>query len=263
MSLRSRVAEADRVRPIYETTVNSLESFLSSVCRGYLNEAQVVDRSGHETVRFVTEQPCDAIFLKFGRVVSLCRALLLLSDHGFIQEQAILQRSIEETNEDIMFLSINITESGASEKFDRFLEDFWKEDCKDPNDPVGTTIKRGFHRGGITPFLNRVFDQANPSLADAVHHTIYSMYSGFTHGAAPQIMELYDLENKTFLANGLLGTNRHLDYVFDVANSIYRSLLSAGALAKSFGSKELLDVANGFTDRFVAEMGFDNVMKTS
>ena len=87
------------------------------------------------------------------------------------------------------------------------------------------------------------------------------MYSGFTHGAAPQIMELYDYEKGRFLPNGLLGTNRHLDYIFDAANSIYRTLLSAGALAKALGSEELLAIATQFKDRFLAEMGPEKIMK--
>ena len=261
MSLEQRVNEADRVRPIYEAAVVSLEKFLSAVCQGFVNQAEIINRNGHEAVRFVTEEPTDAVFLKFGRVVSLCRALLLLMDHGFVQEQAIIQRSIEETNEDIMYLSLNITKAGVSEKFAKFLQEFWKEDYLDPNDPVGTKIKRGFTRKGIVAFMHRVFGQDNPSQADAIHHSIYSMYSGFTHGAAPQIMELYDYENRRFLARGLLGTNRHLDYVFDAANSIYRTLLSACVIGKAFGSNSLYLTAKQHTDQFLADIGPDNLLK--
>ena len=261
MNIRERVLEANRVRPIYENAVDSLDKFLALVCQGYLNKAEVVDRAGHEAIRFVTEEPTDAVFLKFGRVVSLCRALLVLMDRGFVQEQGIIARAIEETNEDIMFLSVNIIGSGDSEKIHTFLSEFWKEDYRDPNDPVGTATKRGFYRGGIVAFLHRVFNQPDPSRADAIHKTIYSFYSGFTHGAAPQIMELYDFEKLRFLPNGLLGTNRHLDYVFDAANSIYRTLLSAGFLAEALGSVELLDIANQFTDLFLAEIGPDKIIK--
>ena len=261
MSLEQRVNEADRVRPIYEAAVVSLEKFLGAVCQGFVNQAEIINRNGHEAVRFVTEEPTDAVFLKFGRVVSLCRALLLLMDHGFIQEQAIIQRSIDETNEDIMYLSLNITKAGVSEKFDEFLQEFWKEDYLDPNDPVGTNIKRGFTRKGIVGFIHRVFGQDNPSQADAIHKSIYSMYSGFTHGAAPQIMELYDFENRQFLARGLLGTNRHLDYVFDAANSIYRTLLSACVIGKAFGSHSLNLAAKQCADQFLTDMGPENILK--
>ena len=88
------------------------------------------------------------------------------------------------------------------------------------------------------------------------------MYSGFTHGAAPQIMELYDFENSQFRVSGLLGTNRHLDYIFDACNSIYRALVSAGMVAKAFGSIELQEIAAQFTDQFLANMGPEKVMKT-
>ena len=262
MSIEQRVAEVDRVRPIYEHAVDALETFLRSLCQGYINQPEVIDRNGHETVRFVTEYPTDAVFLKFGRVVSLCKALLLLLDNGFVQEQAIIQRAIEETNEDTMYLCLNIIETKTSDKYKAFLEEFWKEDYHDPNDPVGTRIKRGFTRKGIAAFIHRIFGQSNPSQADAIHDSIYSMYSGFTHGAAPQIMELYDFESRQFLANGLVGTNRHLDYVFDAVNSIYRTLVSACVVAKAFGSNELHTIAKQFTDQFLASMGPEKILKT-
>jgi hypothetical protein len=261
VSLNERIAEATRLRPIFEDAVGWLERFLALVTNGYTNKPEVVDRNGHEVVRFVTASPCDAALLKFARVVSLNRAMLLLLDNGFIQEQAIIQRSIEETNEDIMYICVNITESGKSDKFHQHLDEFWKEDYEDPNSPMETRIPRGFSRKGITAFLNRVFGLPNPSLADEAHRVIFSMYSGFIHGASPHIMELYDFDKKSFLTNGLLGTNRHLDYVIDANNSIYRSLLSAAILSKALGSKELLKVAMTFVEGFEGEFAEGELKK--
>ena len=261
MSLDERLAEANRLRPIFERAVETLESFLSLVMNGYGNKPEVIDRNGHNAVRFVTATPCDAILLKFARVVSLNRAMLLLMDNGFVQEQAIIQRAIEETNEDIMFITVNITESNKSARFESHLSEFWKEDYEDPNAPVKTRIPRAFNRRGISAFLNRLFGQPNPSHADDAHNAVYTMYSGFTHGAAPHIMELYQPDKQAFLTRGLLGTNRQLDYVFDASNSIYRSFLSAGALAKGFGSAELYKIASEFIDNFQGQFAEGDLLK--
>ena len=261
MTLSGRVAEANRRRPIYQAAVADLGKYLGIVTTGYLRKPAVIDRQGHESVRFVDPVPEDAVLLKFARVVSLNRAALLLCDNGYIQEQAIIQRAIEETNEDIIFLSVNITGSGNSGKFSSILDEFWKEDYENPSKPVETKIKRAFSRRGISAFLHRVFGQPDPSLADGVSRAIFDMYSGFTHGAAPQIMELYDFDNHRFLTQGLSGTNRHLDYVLDLTNSLYRTLLSAATLAKAFGSPELLELAMKLIQKFESDVGAEKLMK--
>ena len=256
-----RWAEANRLRIIFDFGTDALDRFLSLTQKGYVRRPKIVDRSGHESVRFVNPTPEDAILLKFARLVSLNKCLVLLIDSGFVQEQCIIQRAIEETNEDIVFLSINVTDSGESDKFEAFLQDFWKEDYQNPSDPVGSRIGRGYSRKGIRPFLHRVFGSPNPSMADDVSRAVYEMYSGFAHGAAPHIFELYDFDAEIFLTNGLRGTNRHLDYVMDASNSIYRSMLSMKGVAKSFGSQQLLDLANQMIDEFVSRVGIENLEK--
>ena len=261
MTIIERVEEAERVRSIMGAALTKVEEFLGIVCSGYVNKPQIVDHTGHEAVRFVTKDPCDAVLMKFARVVSLCRAMLVLMDIGHIQEQAIIQRSIEETNEDILFFAINLGQSEKSPKFEINLTEFWKEDYEDPSQPTKTAISRGFSRKGIASFMHRVFGQTNPSLADEVHQAIYSMYSGFSHGAAPQIMELYDFENERFLTRGLLGTNRHLDYVMDGVNSVYRTILSARAVSKALGSAQLDQFACEMEQWFLTEVGEDKIWK--
>ncbi len=255
-----RTTEAGRIRPILGSGVDSLEAFCRIIESSNL-KPEIVKHGDLEAVRFVNKTPEEALLLKFARLVSMNRAMLLLMDYGFVQEQAAIQRSIEETNEDILFLTVNITGTASSEKFASFLDEFWKEDYEDPRDPVGTRVPRAFSRRGIRSFLNRYPKQEDPSTADQNGRSIWEMYSGFTHGAAPQILELYDYENRSFLVNGLVGTNRHLDYVFDAQNSVYRSLISAGAVAKSFGSEELLSFATGETQKFTKSIGLEKLEK--
>jgi len=52
----------------------------------------------------------------------------LLLSHGFVQEQAVLQRTIDETNEDIDFLVYAVTNDTVTELHERFLEAFWEEE---------------------------------------------------------------------------------------------------------------------------------------
>lgn len=189
--------------------------------------------------------------------MSLNKVLIILVINGFIQEQGIIQRCIDETNEDIFFIAANVTGTAESNKFERVLSEFSKEDYEDPNDPAGTLINRWFSRKGIVTFLNRIFPHDDPEKADRAAKAVNSMYSGFVHGAAPQILELYSLSSGRFETNGLRGTNRHLDYVFDAQNSIYRSLCSAGIIGKAFGSEDLFQIGRAAVVKFEKAIGMD------
>jgi hypothetical protein len=224
---------------------------------------ELVDRCGHKAVRYVRQTSEEALILKFARLVSLNSTLLSLVEMGRVMEQGIIQRSIEETNEDIYFIGLNLTEEEKSEKYEGMISEFWKEDYEDPNDPVGTRIGRAYSRRGIRSHINRALGQEDPSTADAVSRSVYEMYSGFLHGAAPQILEIYNYEDRRFETDGISGTNRHIDYVFDAQNSIYRSLLSMGVIGKAFGSESLFDLAIEERDRFERATGSDQIFKKS
>lgn len=256
-----RLAEANRRLPIYTAAVEVLTGFLRTLESSPVHP-EIVDRAGHEAVRYVKKSPEEALLLKFARLVSFNDTLLMLVERGKVLEQGTIQRSIEEANEDIAFICLNLTGQEESSKFRSFLKEFWKEDYADPANPVGSRIKRGYtQRKGIRSYINRALNQPDPSTADEIGRSIYEMYSGFLHGAAPQILEIYNFDEARFETSGITGTNRHLDYVFDAQNSVYRSLLSMGMIAKAFGSQELFDVALQHRDKFESLIGRANVVK--
>ncbi len=260
MSFKARLIEANRRLLIYRSAAKVLTQFLRSLETSELHP-EIVDRAGHEAVRYVDLTSQEALILKYARLVSLTDTLLLLVEAGKVQEQGIIQRAIEEVNEDILYISLNVTGSAKSDKFDNYLEEFWKEDYADPSDPVGTRIGRGYSRKGIRSFISRALNQPDPSTADANSRSIYEMYSGFTHGAAPQILEIYNYDDQRFETEGIRGTNRHLDYIFDAQNSIYRALLSMGLIAKAFGSQDMFDAAIEHRNKFEELIGLDSILK--
>jgi hypothetical protein len=203
-----------------------------------------------------------AIFLKFARLLSLLNALDLLIEYGFAQEQGILQRAIDETNENIFFLAVAVTNGEQTPLHEEFLSEFWKEDYSDPSQPVASRIPRGQpRRSKIRAFLNRIFGQANPSGADAVGRTISEMYSGFVHGAAPHIFELYDETSLQFSLNGIGQSIRFIDYVLDAQNAYYRSLHSGVMVAKALGFADVLTDVTSAMDEFRLQIGIENLEK--
>ena len=211
--------------------------------------------------RFVIKNEYSALFLKLARLSSLLNTLLFIVRQGRVQEQGIIQRVIEETEEDINFLALAICGNGLTEKHNDFLTEFWKEDYADPNDPIGTRIPRAYTRRGIRPFINRAQEQENPHLADDAGRTIYEMYSGFLHGAAPHILELFDPESGRFEVDGMGMTSIHIDYIHDAGNSYYRGMLAAGMTVKAFGLAEILPSLLEDIQRFEAAIGIENLQK--
>jgi hypothetical protein len=121
-------------------------------------------RSGHFEVRYDDPTVELALFLKLARSISLLGALRIMVEHGRIQEQGILQRAIDETDEDILFLSSG-HQNGLEDIHHQFLEAFWAEEFKDPTKPMKHTRRESVPRRKIQAWNNRQLDVPDPSTA--------------------------------------------------------------------------------------------------
>jgi hypothetical protein len=77
-----------------------------------------------------------ALIQKLARVISGLRAVDILLFHGHIQEQSVLHRTLDELNEDIMFLTAAVTNDTVTDLHKQYLEAFWAEEFDVPADPV-------------------------------------------------------------------------------------------------------------------------------
>lgn len=259
----SRADEARRAaerKPAYVRAVAALEEAFRRI-EADAPQPSEIERGGHVIFRYEDQRTEAAIFLKLARLVSLIHALELLVDHALVQEQCIIQRSIEETNEDIMFLCLSINGGKATDRHVEFLAEFWKEDYTDPADPVKSRVPRGYSRKGIRSYNNRALGQDRPSSADEIGRSIYEMYSGFLHGSAPHIMELYDENERRFSFRGISNSVRHIDYIFDAQNSFYRALLSAIFVTKALGLPDILAFVQEEVRVFIEQVGLENLHK--
>ena len=208
--------------------------------RAIPNKPQLMRLSFGMAWRFKEKDIYQAIILKLARVQSSVRAALLLLDHGFLQEQAALQRTIDETNEDIMFLVYAVTNDEITELHKRFLDAFWEEEVDESGTMLGSVQKRPMiPRNKIHAYLGRIDGlDIDPSTHMEASRTISKVYSGFVHGAAPYIMDMYDGEPPHFHTQGMLGTPRMREHADDLWNYVYRSFVSHIVVAKALGAKE-------------------------
>ena len=193
-----------------------------------------------------------ALIQKLARVISGLRAADILLFHGHVQEQSVLHRTLDELNEDIMFLAAAITNGPVTDLHKRYLEAFWAEEFDVPDDPVASNQKRDTPpRKKIRAYVARLSGVgSNPSTHIDVSETISKTYSGFVHAASPHIMDMCSGDPAKFHLSGMRKTIRINESADDAWNYFYRSLLSVMAVAKAFGDKPLGDALYEYRAKF-------------
>ena len=190
--------------------------------------------------RFTERTAEQAIIQKLARIITGLRAAHALLKQGLLQEQAVIERVIDEFHEDVLFLSYGILK-GETETHKSFLAAFYEEEFDNPRSAIASTQKRGpVPRRKIQAYLARVEGSiGNPSDNQEQSRTLSKAYSGFVHGASPQIMDLYVGDPPHFHVRGMLGTPRIAEYEFDIWNYFYRGIMAFAFAAKAFGDEEL------------------------
>ncbi len=221
------------------------------------SKPQLVKLSFGIAYRFKEKDIYQAMIQKLARVQSAVRAARLLLSNGFVQEQAILHRVIDETNEDIMFLVYAVTNDTITDLHKRFLDAFWEEEIDESGTMMTSAQKRPMiPRKKIQAYLARIEGvDLDASTHKEVIRTISKAYSGFVHGASPHIMDMYGGNPPHFHINGMLGTPRMEEYSDDLWNYVYRSYISHIAVAKAFGAGMHVEVLSKHLLRFEQNAG--------
>lgn len=192
--------------------------------------------------RYEEKDIYQAIIQKLARVQSSVRAAQLLLNHGFVQEQAILHRTIDETNEDIEFLVYAVTNDTITDLHKRFLDAFWQEEIDESGTMIDSRQKRPMiKRAKIQAYLaNLEGVDIDPHSQLETAKTLSKVYSGYVHGASPHIMDMYVGEPPHFHTKGMIGTIRMKEHADDLWNYIYRSFQSHIMVAKALGAEQHL-----------------------
>lgn len=215
---------------------------------------QIVNLFGVPVVRYTEQTIQQAIVLKLARYVSALNACEALLNAGFGQEQGMLQRILDETSEDIDFLALSLIKGVSTERHELFLKGFWAEEFDHPDWRLASQDRPMVKRDKIRSWIaNTVGD--DPSGATAAAKSVYKTYSGFVHGAASHICDLYDPGTGSFLLNGILGSPLHLDHVSDFTNVVYRGILNCAMAATAFGHEDLIEKSLEHVRQFDAAYG--------
>jgi hypothetical protein len=207
--------------------------------------------------RHVEKSVQQALVQKLARVVSALHAIDVLLVNGFVQEQGVLNRTLDEIGEDISFLAAAITNDQVTELHKQYLEAFFAEEFDNPESPIDSTQIRNYPpRRKIRAYLMRVLgDGLNSSRTLDAGETLSKAYSGFVHAASPQIMDMCGGNPPRFYLTGMNGTPRVAEHVEDAWNYYYRGLLEVTVVAKALGDAELVGQLYKYIGEFETASG--------
>lgn len=190
--------------------------------------------------RYVEKSIQQALVQKLARLVSTLHAARLLMEHGFVQEQAALQRMLDEMQEDITFLAFAVIFNDMTPLHQSYLDAFFEEEF-DADTALESTQKRPMvPRKKIRAYIARAEGAPmDPSRGVELSRTLSKTYSGYVHAASPHIMDMYGGSPPKFYMRGMRGTERHREHRADLWNYFYRSIIALAFAAKAFGDEGL------------------------
>jgi hypothetical protein len=243
---------------LYEQLLQDMELALNELA-SKVPPPQPVPFASSFVYRHIERMPHQAIVQKLARMITGLRAALLLVRHGLLQEQGVMHRILDDIREDVMFLSYGIFR-GETIKHKAFLEDFFQEEFDNPSVPlVSTQSRRIVPRKKIQAYLARVEAMSdNPSQDQEISRTLSAAYSGFVHGASPQIMEMYGGIPPRFHVRGMLDTPIGRSHYKSNWNYFDRGIATFVIAAAAFGDQELVERLKSQKRNFELQTGRDH-----
>lgn len=191
--------------------------------------------------RFENKGIHEALLQKLARIVSGLNAVTVLLGAGFVQEVGVLFRTLDEIQEDILFLASAETNATRTERHTQYLKAFYADAAFSRSErsmeiPKPNSVPRKKIRAHTMSALG---SGVNASQALTASESISAAYSGYVHAASENIMEMYGGNPPRFHVEGMCGTTRVATSAKDAANYVHRSLMCTIMVAKAFGDASL------------------------
>ncbi len=242
---------------LYVTALRNMSATVHELARN-VAQPQRVPFADSFVYRYVEKTVHQALVQKLARYVTTLRGACLLFDHGFVQEQAALQRVLDELQEDITFLSFGVIFGKSTPLHERYLSAFYEEDFDPTTGRPGAQDRPMVPRKKIRAYIATMGGAAaNPSRGVEVTRQISKTYSGYVHAASPQIMDMYGGNPPRFHLSGMKGTERHDEHRDDLWNYFYRGILAFSFAAKAFGADTMFESISAFANNFSRHAGHD------
>lgn len=202
--------------------------------------------------RYLEQSDTLLCFLKGVKLISTLNGALVLLRTGYAQEINILIRVADDCCNDILFMASPRNGQQLDAKHERFFLDFFQEEFSDHTDVLGSRQKRDtVSRKQIhSSFAQLAKDFVNPSDLQTASDVIHGVFSGYVHGAYPQIMELYGGEQSGFHMHGMAGTTRQREAAEYLITQTHRGIMASELVAKKLGSSETASATREILNEF-------------
>lgn len=227
------------------------------VLENKIEKPVLVKRGSYYVFRYKNQTIQAAVIQKLARLISGLHASLLLLQGGFVQELGAIFRTLDEFNEDILFLCQAIRTGELTELHQKYLDTFYQEEFEQPDNPFLSEQKRPtIPRKKIHAAIANIAEsETNPSDTKEIHRTLSQAYSGYVHGASGHIMEMCGGNPPTYHLAGMIGTPRITGCTKNYWDYLYRGILSIMFVARSFSEQKLLKELFEFRDYFEKKSG--------
>ncbi len=242
---------------LYDEALNYMEHTVQGLAQR-VPQPQRVSHADSFVYRYAEKTIHQALVQKLARLVSSLHAARLLMEHGFVQEQASLQRILDELQEDITFLAFSVVFNDLTPLHQTYLDAFYEEEF-DAESALDSTQNRPMvPRKKIRAYIARMEGaELDPSQGVKLFRTISKTYSGFVHAASPHIMDMYGGNPPQFHVRGMYGTERQQEHREDLWNYFYRSIIAFAVTAKAFGDEELFTKIYQYAQGFARQSGMN------
>lgn len=193
--------------------------------------------------RYANKGVLEALIQKLARSISGLNAVGVLINSGYTQEAGVLFRTLDEIQEDILFLATAETNGTKTERHEHYLQAFYAEAVfSRPEGSLEIPKPKLVPRKKIRAHtMNTLGQGVNISQALVAEESLGTAYSGYVHTASENIMDMYGGESPHFHLRGMKGTPRISACARAAENYVYMNIMVTIVVAKAFGDRPLVD----------------------
>lgn len=197
--------------------------------------------TGHRSYRYAEKSLEQALVLKSVRMESALQGAAVLVDARLVLDAGATFRILDELSSDLMFLAGPSRFGNREPKHDEYLAEFFQEEFDHPDPMQSSQTRRRVSRRDVRAYIARTYSEmagAPVSTMSAVYETIDSAMSGYVHGAAVHILDVYDSTGFNVPMPAVVGPQAAIERQFP--GYLFRSL---GSLAFAASALSLPEVA--------------------
>lgn len=241
---------------IYSKTIDFLATLFREL-EQYVVPPTPIEVNGEFRLSYPEHAPQQVIIQKLARYISGLYACLPLLHHGFAQEIGVIFRTLDEFQEDIIFLSLPLTGSKSTALHEKYLELHFSEV---PDIPENATFSAPnpatLPRKRIQSFLAESSSTGlNPHDGRDVTRAIHQGFSGYVHGSMQTVFEMAAGNPPRYIVKGMPGTQRQTEFINAYWNYAYRGILCVLCAAKALGAEDVANNCTSFRDVFEEATG--------